>query len=70
MTTLADDKTPYKLLVEQASTPAPTPALVAGQQIIFISSVDHLLKMVNSSGIVSTIGTSPATKIYMAENFK
>jgi hypothetical protein len=52
MTSIADDNTPNKLLVEQGSTPA-TPA--AGKQRLFIRSSDHLLCRVNSSGTVTVI---------------
>lgn len=52
MTTLADDNTPYKLLVEQGSTPS-SPG--AGKQKVFIDSSDHKLKRVNSSGTVTSM---------------
>jgi len=68
-TNIADDNTPYKLIVEQSSTPA-TPG--AGKQIIFISSSDHQLKVVNSAGAVSAVGgtsTPAALKVYMAQTF-
>jgi len=57
MTTVADDNTTYKVLVEQGSTPA-SPA--AGKQKIFIDSADHLLKRVNSAGTVTIIEAASA----------
>lgn len=52
MTTIADDNTPNKLLVEQGSTPS-TPA--AGKQRLFIRTSDHKLCRVDPSGTVTVI---------------
>jgi len=60
MTTIADDNTPNKLLVEQGSTPA-TPA--AGKQRIFIRTSDHKLCRVDSSGAVTVIEGGGGTSL-------
>jgi hypothetical protein len=50
MTTLADDNTPYKLLVEQSSAPS-TPA--AGKQVVYLRTSDHKLVRKDSSGTIT-----------------
>lgn len=53
MTTVANDNTPYKLLVEQPSTDVPTPA--SGKQNIYIDSTTHHLSRVDSTGGVTDV---------------
>jgi len=67
MTTVGDDNTTYKVMVEQGSTPA-SPA--AGKQKLFIDSADHKLKRVNSAGAVTVIEGFDTAAIDATGTFK
>lgn len=53
MTTIADDNTPYKRLVEQAA--ASVPDAVANGQNLFIDSSDHKVKRKDEAGDVTQV---------------
>ena len=56
MTTIADDNTPFKRLVEQADGDVPN--ATSGGQNLFIDEADHKLKRKDSSGTVEEIETA------------
>jgi hypothetical protein len=56
MTTIADDNTPYKRLVQQSAGSVPNAS--AGGYNLFIDSSDGALKTKNSSGVVSFVSIS------------
>lgn len=62
--TLASDNAFPSLLVTEGSAPA-SPA--AGKQRVFIDSADHLLKVKNSSGTVSSVGGGSAGALVLLE---
>ena len=57
MTTVGEDRTSSKVLVEQASPPA-TPA--AGTQKLFIDSADGNLYLIDEADVVTPVGSSTA----------
>lgn len=54
MTKASDNAFPSVLLVEGSTPTSPS----AGQDRLFVDSADHLLKLVNSSGTVTSVGGS------------